>query len=240
MPLQRCNRGLCTVLQGGGRCKVHLCESACVCVKQCVTEQHIVFTCACTLTQMNFAPLPAALYCSTVRSSLWQWNFCLEIEPRESSNSRSRDFWVATSRLPKKLESCNTSCHESCHPSRVAIVITFLWNVALLQPLEVYCMKTWCHQMRARKASMLFNDLFILSFHCTKMRRNEVYYWSLHPVLFVEQLIVSFFTEDIIRSWIIIMLTLVSAIVTEVFIPPLSICCHNRIHVLWCMQPSLQ
>ena len=56
--------------------------------------------------------IPAALYCSTEWSSLLQWNFCLEVDRHwESSNSRSRrshDFWVATSRLPKKLELCNT------------------------------------------------------------------------------------------------------------------------------------
>ena len=115
MPLQHCNRGLCSVLycreMEGAKftcVRMYACETT-----ECVREQHIVSHAVCTLTQMDFAPPISLLhfYCSTVWSSLLQWNFCLE--PRESSNSRSCDFWVATSRLPKKLELCNTKLSYS-------------------------------------------------------------------------------------------------------------------------------
>ena len=62
MPLQHCNREFCTVLQGGGRCKVHLSESAC----PCDTTTHS-FTCTCTLTQMNFAPSTSLLHYTAVQ-----------------------------------------------------------------------------------------------------------------------------------------------------------------------------
>ena len=66
MPLQHCNRGFCTVLQGGGRCKVHLCESACACETTCYRTTHS-FTCTCTLTQINFAPSTSLLLYTVVQ-----------------------------------------------------------------------------------------------------------------------------------------------------------------------------
>ena len=54
---------------------------------------------------------PAALYCSTVyRAPYGSEIFAWKLNP-ESRLIVSRDFWVATSRLPKELESCNTNSH---------------------------------------------------------------------------------------------------------------------------------
>ena len=82
------NRELYTVLQGGGRYKVHLSENACT----CETTTHS-FTYTITLIQMNFAPF-GLLYYTTVQYEAFYCRdiFAWKLNSESRLMSQSRDF----------------------------------------------------------------------------------------------------------------------------------------------------